>query len=180
MNKQNVFFIIFCLILIPTLFSQKNKGPLFEHLNRQDSSSFIAFLETFEESFELKDSLLIKQLSCKKINCDLCFTSTPPSSINGYAIPVDRFISSYLSEILAAKLWEELKNNNFSLYKRKILNYKSENLPIGYSDDLILYELCIATYKANEWAEGHEGQNHIFQFIKYEKFFMFYGFSSIP
>lgn len=53
-------------------------------------------------------------------------------------------------------------------------------VPKTDSQDFRLYEIWVITYVPDEWAKGHEGQSHAFQFLKIKDRFKFYRLTSVP
>lgn len=163
-------------------FGQEKIEMEFNELSEKESRSFVSYWMKFKNSIDDRDTAALKLLSLAKVDCDICFTKTnnnyQPAA--NYSVSIDTFVIKLMLSLPYSKLWMALKNEGYSIYKRVIQDYTSENLSRDYGTKLVLYELWVQTYKPYEWAQGHEGQSHAFQFVKYNKEFRFYGITSIP
>lgn len=174
------------LLLLLTVASWKTLAQesetTWERVATKDSIELAKYFKKFQKAFDLENHQAIRDLSLTGIDCDLCITSDydlsePPEDD---ILPIDTFLLKNVKNILESKMWEALKERGYKLSLHKITNYRTSNLPQNYGGLLELYELWIQTFLPNEWAEGHEGQSHAFQFVKLENQFKFYGITSVP
>jgi hypothetical protein len=151
-------------------------------ISKKDSIALDIYWKDFLLAIENKDTSEIRRLSLDEIDCDLCLTIdyenyTPKDD---YIIPIDTFLLKNIYDLTESQLWKAIKLNRCHQGLCVFYNFLRRNLPGDYGKDLKLYEIWVQTYKPNEWVEGHEGQSHAFQFVKYKNEFKFYGMTSIP
>ncbi len=128
-----------------------------------------------------KDTKKIKDNSLEQIDCSLCIPtdySKGPRVDN--IIPVDTFINQAYINFINSPLYQAIKKRGFRISEMIIPDFRPRNLPNSYGKDLVVYEAWVQTYLPNEWAKGHEGQSHCFQFVKINNAFRLYGLTSIP
>jgi len=146
-----------------------------------DSIQLNIDVNRFVESINKKEIDQIKRISLELIDCSLCITRDyndgPPSD---YIIAIDTFINLAFQDFIDSPLFRAIKTRGFTFSERFIPDIHPRNLPKTYDKDLVIYEAWVQTYEPNEWAIGHEGQSHCFQFVKINGEFKFYGLDSVP
>jgi len=149
--------------------------------NPSDSIELHKAWTFFLKAIENQDTKKIKETSLKNIDCALCISSDNNNEPEiDYIIPVDTFIYQSYKNFMESPVLKAIKTRGVKNSEIHISDYKPRNLPKSYGKNLILFEIVVQTYLPNEWAPGHEGQSHIFQFVKINKEFKFYGLTSIP
>ena len=149
-------------------------------ISLKDSVELNKMTNDFIKAIENKETKKIKELSLEQIDCALCIATDYNHPPKDYIVPIDTLINQAYKDFLNSPLFKAIKSRGFRMSEMTIPEYKPRNLPSNYGKDLIVYEAWVQTYKPNEWAEGHEGQSHCFQFVKINNEFKFYGLTSIP
>lgn len=148
-----------------------------QKLSKADSSLLAQTFSEFIKAIEQKDTGKIKELSLANINCNFCLTNDLSED---NIIPIDTFINQSYRNFVSSPLYNSIKKNRLHQSVGIIKEFKPKNVPDNFPKDLMLYEVWVQTYLPNEWAQGHEGQTHVFEFIKTNDIFKFFGLSSIP
>jgi hypothetical protein len=150
-------------------------------MNATDSVELNNVWTDFFKAIENKDTKKIKYLSLEQIDCALCIsTDTKNDPPLNYLIPIDTFINQSNRDFINSQLFRAIKKRGIKISEMILVDYKPQNLPKSYGKDFIVYEVWVQTYLPNEWALGHEGQSHSFQFVKINNKFKFYGLTSVP
>ena len=139
----------------------------------------------FLKAVATNDMGIIMRLSVGKIRCLACLDNTEEEDkeMTNYRmtepdwyeklykeiifIPVDRFCRQDYPIIFTKELIEKIQNSNPA--------YAVEDF-----DDEKIYEVIIETTKPGELSPGHEGGQHLFQFIKTKNGYRFWGIDTIP
>ena len=178
---KSTFIILFLTYFSSFLFGQQESEMEWKKIELTDSIELNKIFSDFIYGIENKDSQKIKKYSLSEIDCDLCI-------IKDYTIQkkyddlisINTFINQAYKNFTESPLYRAYEKRGCRFSKMIIPDFNTRNLPNDYGKDLILYEVWIQTYLPNEWAEGHEGQSHSFQFVKIKNEYKFYGISSIP
>jgi hypothetical protein len=177
---MKVFLILLFTFFNLNAFSQL-KGYEIIKISLKDSIQLDKVWKEIKIGIETKNKSLIIKNSLSKIDCDIClkhdYEKGPPEN---YLVLVDTFINMAFSQLLDSQLWKAVNKKKYSIMVSKQPHMKLDNVHLGKNETLKLYEIFYVTYEANEWAEGHEGQDHVFQFVKIKNEFKFYGLTSIP
>ena len=178
---KKVLLILLLTLISTTSFAQQNEDEKWHKLSLTDSIELQKTWTEFKTALENNDAIKIKNLSLKKVDCILCFErngkSAPPKD---YVVTIERFIKHSAKSFKGSPLAKAIKTSGYFAQFRTLYDCKPRNLPAGYGKNLTIYELYIQTYKPDEWAKGHEGQSHVFQFVKVNGEFKFFGMTSIP
>jgi len=171
-----LFFVIFSTV---TYGQERRKTELY-NLSIQDSLKLETTWNEFINAIGNKDTEKIKEYSLEEIYCDICVIHKSPNLFTDYILPIDTFINMAFTELIGSQLWKAIHERPLNFLGTTIPDFWTKNLPESFKPNLTLYEIWIETYRQNEWAEGHEGQNHGFQFVLINDKFKFYGITSVP
>ncbi len=152
--------------------------------SKEDSSLLMSSWNLYIKAVENKDIKLIKTLSLSLIDCEICTANNSWSSLDKPGedsfIKVDSFANILFNEIAQTKIWAVIKSSIPATSTRSIKDYYPRSLKIKKGTKFTIYELGYQTWKPDEFAKGHEGASHIFQFVKLKGFFKLYGVTSVP
>lgn len=118
-------------------------------------------------------------LSLREVDCIDC-VGRPEFNNEGYFVPASIFYLNIANNFDASPVYKAMVNRGYIFDCIKIKGFKPRNLPKDYPKDLVLYEVWVPTYLANELSKGNKGASHGFQFVKINGDFKFYGLTSIP
>ena len=171
--KHLFSFIIFCFISSLT-YSQLDSNFVFKKLSQNDSLNFNPFWQQFNSFITKEDTSKIRLHSLQTLNCDIC------NHANNQYTSIDSVLVNNFLNIKTSQLFKAIQQKRITLTKRQQQNSDTTITPEKYGEILTTYEVWIQTYLPNEFASGHEGQSHCFQFIKYNGHFKLFGITSIP
>lgn len=169
------------LILFPlTVFGQGKSEMEWTKIGRADSIQLSKAWTTFLTALEKRDNKTIKRISLDNISCGLCKDTDANYSPSDDLIPIDTFVNQTNRSFLNSPLYNAIKKRGVTYSILTIPNFRPSNVPKSDSGNLQIFEIWVITYVADEWAKGHEGQSHAFQFVKTGDSFRFYGLTSVP
>jgi hypothetical protein len=169
------------LILFPLTVAGQGKSEMeWTKIGKADSIQLSKTWTTFLTALENGDDKTIKRMSLDKISCDLCKDIDATYSTADDLIPIDTFVNQTNRSFLNSQLYKAIKKRGVRYSILIIPNFRPSNVPKSASENLQLFEIWVITYVADEWAKGHEGQSHAFQFIKTGDGFRYYGLTSVP
>jgi hypothetical protein len=167
------------LLLLPiTVVAQQQAETKSRKIEKADSIQLSKTWTQFLTALEQRDNSTIKKMSLNRISCDLCKDNDP--NYSDVFVAIDTFINQTNRIFLTSPLYKAIRKRGVGYSILNIADFKPGNIPKSTSKDLRLFEIWVITYVADEWAKGHEGQSHAFQFIKTEHGFKFYGLRSVP
>jgi len=149
----------------------KTKETEFDQLDK----TFIAF----EQALEKNDKAAFMALTLKVVDCIDC-VGKPEFNNEGFFVTADVFFLNIAKNFKLSPVYKAMATRGYTFDVIKLKNFKPQNMPKDSADDLILYEVWVPTYLANELSKGHKGTSHAFQFVKINGKFKFYGLTSIP
>lgn len=150
-------------------------------INYSDSLLLDKTWNTFLHAMLKKDDKKLRELSLSRIYCDFCTSPNSKATYPGGSIVlIDTFINQIYRDFLGSPLFKAIAKGRCHYSGELIPDYKPGNLPDNYGRDLYLFDVWIRTYLPGEWAKGHEGQSHAFQFVKIKGKYKFFGMTSIP
>lgn len=170
-------FIISSLIIPLLLYSQGNETT-FPKINKNDSITLSKTFKVFIKALEDNDKSKIRELSLTEIECITCIES-PEYNEEGYFTSIDNFLQN-IQNFNESQIDKAYHTRGFRLMCMNLENFTPRTVPKNNDNNLILYHVWINTYLQDEWAKGHEGVSHAFQFVKIKGEFKFYGLTSIP
>jgi hypothetical protein len=171
--------LIFIILFPVSLMGQSNREMEWKKINKEDSLRLNTTWTTFLLALENKDDKTIRKISLPTISCDLCWGPDSDYKPNDL-VPVDTFIYQTNRSFLTSPLYKAIKKRGVRYSTLTIPDFQPGNVLKSDSKDLLLFEVWVTTYVADEWAKGHEGQSHAFQFVKIKEDFKFYGMTSVP
>ncbi len=171
--KSLYSLIIICFISTLT-FGQLDSNFVFKKLSQNDSLTFNPFWQKFNSFITKEDTSKVRLFSLPIINCDIC------NHTNNQYTSIDSVLTNNFLNIKSSQLFKAIQQKRISLNKRQQHNSDTTITPKGYGEKLITFEVWIQTYLPNEFASGHEGQSHCFQFIQHNGNFKLFGITSIP
>jgi hypothetical protein len=159
-----------------SLKAQEGSEMELKKISIKDSIAVNKVFQKLLKAIESKQEKVFLELTLNKVECNNCVES---SDMVNYVSNIDLYNNQFKTFETSA-VYKALKKRGYHISTNEIKDYKPKNLPKSYAKDLILFEVWIHTYLPNEWAEGHEGQSNIFQFVKIGNEYKLYGLSSIP
>lgn len=147
---------------------------VWEKVSSADSITIDKTWTKFKLAIDEGDTAAVRGLSFRKVDCELC-----TKSLNS-VVPIDTFIIGNMNQLLTSPIWKAVHKREYHLSQRTFYNCKLGIVPNSLGQNVEVYEVWIETYKPNEYVEGHEGQNHMFQFVRLNGEFKFHGMSSMP
>jgi len=171
---KNLLILISFLYISPQLFGQIDSNFIFTKMSAKDSIDFNPFWNQFKSNIFNSDTSEIRLKSLQFTKCDICTNS------ESEYLSIDSLLLNIIPSLKSSPLWSAIQQNRINLKKRRQQNSDKKITPKGYGDLLTTYEVWIQTYKPNEFAAGHEGQSHCFQFIRHNDNFKLFGITSIP
>jgi hypothetical protein len=149
-------------------------------IGKADSAELSKTWTIFLRALEQQDNKAIKRISLKTISCDLCKDIDANYSPSDDLVSIDTFVNQTNRSFMSSPLHKAIKKRGVTYSILNIPNFQPSNIPKSQSKNLQLFEVWVITYVADEWAKGHEGQSHAFQFVKTEDGFKYYGLTSVP
>ena len=166
---------IFVFIFFTTLICH---GQETIKLTSKDSTEIIKTWEQFSASLKGGSRTKIKTLSQSRVDCLTC---TPSDSVvTDYFVSIDKFIDYIVALSQTSKLGKAIEASPEKIWVTKYDDFLPKYWDIKMGNEFVIYQILFHTYKRNELAPGHEGSAHIFQFIKTNNKFVFYGFDVVP
>jgi len=180
-TKWTILISLSFLVLLPfSLLGQGRKEMEWKRINKSDSLGLRRTWTVFLDALESKQNEIIRENSLHEISCDLCRNPDAAYDPTKDFVPIDTFLNQTNRSFLNSPLYKAIKTRDVIFSIRTIPDYHPENVPKTDSQDFRLYEIWVITYLPDEWAKGHEGQSHAFQFLKIKDKFKFYGLTSVP
>lgn len=168
MTKKFLLLFIFTpLLLIAQSSGNTTTKAEWDELDK----TFVAFFKALEE----KNKPAFTAMSRQRVDCSDCITSTQSES-EGYFVPAEVFYETITKNFKKSAVYNALLKRGYSF---RIMEIKRPN-ERNPNAKLKIYEVWIDTYLAGEWAKGHPGTIHSFQFVKLNGRFVFYGLTSLP
>jgi hypothetical protein len=171
---------IIITVLILTFLTLTSSGQEMEviKINSKDSVDLEVVWKQFAKGLLSKDTNGLRQLSLNLVDCSSCISrNTLPED---YFVPIDTFLFQAFHHLSDSKLLSVIRTKKYHFLTNRIPNYQPRSIKNRGGTDLTIYEVWYNTYEPNEWAKGHEGQSHCFEFVKVDERYKFYGLSSIP
>lgn len=166
---------IFVFIFFTTLIC---KGQETIKLTSKDSTEIIKTWKQFSASLKDGSRTKIKTLSQSRVDCLTC---TPLDSVvNDNFVSIDKFIDYILELSQTSKLGRAIEASPDNIWVTKYDDFLPKYWDIKIGTKFVIYQILFHTYKKNELAQGHEGGDHVFEFIKTNNKFVFYGFDVVP
>lgn len=155
-------------------FGQLDSNFVFKKMSKSDSMDFIPFWNEFNLFISQSDTNKIRLNSLQNIKCDIC------SNSDKQYVTIDTILANSFLTIKTSQLYKAIQQKRINFNQRQQKNIDTTITPKSYGKTLKTFEVWIQTYLPNEFANGHEGQSHCFQFIKHNGNYKLFGITSIP
>lgn len=172
--------ILILYLLLGTALVASAQETHMRKIRRKDSLALGTAWRSFVQAIDTRDTGRLRSMSFKTIDCISCFESGGYPENGDFLVPADTFIFHTFRNIFTSRLWKVIHHRPYFLLARSFPGYIQENVSLKKGEEFTIYEICYTTYKPDEWAPGHQGQTQIFQFVKVDRQFRFYGFVSVP
>lgn len=162
---------LLCFLFLTAFAGAQNKGNTPAKDWDQLDKAFIALVDALQKN----DKAAFMAISRPQVDCQDCINSTESES-EGYFVPAGIFFEKLSKDFTKSPVYKAMVTRGY-LFSAMEIKTPSKG---GRTGLLKVYEVWVDTYLRNEWAEGHEGTSHKFQFVKVNGQFKFYGLTSIP
>ncbi|QHT69225.1 hypothetical protein GXP67_22600 [Rhodocytophaga rosea] len=148
-------------------------------MSKQDSLQLNQVWQKLFKAVQNQDINAVKALCLPKIFCVVCYPDVVKDP-EDYFISARTFTNQYLAKVFHEKVRSVIQSEAYNLWIHPVPDYLPSHLKLEKGQKLLLYELAVQTWKAGEYAPGHEGGTDLFQFVKVNEELKFYGHTTIP
>lgn len=170
---------ISAILLLVAMFTANAQEKAKQKVTKEDwdllDKKFVALVDALLKN----DKTAFYALSLKEVDCIDC-VGRPEFNNEGYFVPAAIFYLNIANNFDKSPVYKAMVKRGYLFDSIIIKGFKPRNVPKDYPKDLVLYEVWIPTYVANELSKGNKGASHAFQFVKVNGEFKFYGLTSIP
>lgn len=176
-------------LLILFLLANLIIGPVHSYgSNIIDNNEYIELVNAwkiFLKAVSTNDIRKIKSLSVEKIRCLACLDNTEEEDkeMGKFMMTEPDWYEKLYKEKIFILINKFCKQDYPIIFSKKFIKELQNSKPtyiVEYFNDEKIYEVLITTTKPDKIAPGHEGGQHIFQFIKINNGYKFWGIDTIP
>jgi len=133
----------------------------------------------FKKALKYRDIHTLHELSLKTVRCDIFQVADINRDYNPF-ISLDTFLSQFFHAQPKLKLWSVMNTKKYFIRVEQPYRFPQPNIKSKKGKQLVVYEIWYNTITPNEYGDGSEGMQNIFEFVKVGKNYKFFGLSSIP
>jgi hypothetical protein len=170
-QMQKRGFLLIALLI--SVVSQAQRTPA---ISTADSQAIIGVWKQFTAAIDAGANENIRALSLPVVQCRQC-TSSPAED---YFVPIDSFVRWSAKIPKHSTLWRSMTTANPEPYQTITPDYTPPNLKGMQEKDLVLYQLAFTSIYPSNLEPRNEGAQMLFQFVKVNNKFLFYGIFPIP
>ena len=180
MKKKFLILLLLARLLIEPMYSYGAGMP-----DSTERSKLAAAWKTFVQAVAAHDTEKIKRVSVEKIRCPACVDNTEEEDkdMETFRMTEPDWYKKLYEEKVFIPVNTFCKQDYPIIFSELFIKKLQNSTPAYRVDDLgneTLYEALIPAAKPGELAPGHEGGLHLFQFIKTNKGYKFWGIDTIP
>jgi hypothetical protein len=168
------------ILVILVLITLDNFCQVQQLATKADTLQLLQSAHKFADAVNLKDVRKIREMSLTLVHCRLCIENPiPPKTSEYFYIKLNTFLGAAYREPELIKLWTVVKDRN-EMINSYMLKKPFRQEALKGLDEVTIFEVFYTTFKPNELANGHEGQQTALQFVKLGRDFKFYGIDTVP
>lgn len=176
---------LFLLVMILCLMIEPIHTYGLDIINHAENTELVNAWRIFLKAVSTHDMRKIRNLSAERIRCVSCLENTEKETkemIKYQTTQPDWYEKLYEKKVYIPinKFFEE---DYPIIFTKKFIRKLQDSEPtyaVEDFDDQKIYEVIITTSNPGEPSLGHEGGLHLFQFVKTNKGYKFWGIDTIP
>lgn len=168
-RKGPLVTIVLLVAFCAQLFAQKGE------ISTEDALKVDKAWKLFLDGMVRRDTVLLRGLSLGRVECMSCMERRPDAL--EYHVGLDTFLRHMYGDWTPG-MWHAIRTKKY--WANPIVTTNTPVNVVSTKKHFLVYELIFTTLERNEVAPGHEGRQHLFQFIDIDGTLKFYGLTTVP